>query len=171
MKTPPATATPRLAEGLLPALFLATLATALAGPSLWEAWRHDPYARGGDFAFAAWLLSLGLAYHQSPHKQAPRPGAWIALAALCCVFGTLTSTRAFHHLALAISLAAATPAKRLLWLLLPAALTWLPASSQILSRVLSGGLCGWERPAAALVLAALPLSLRRGKPPACPLQP
>ena len=166
MNKTPATARPRLAEGLLPALFLAALAAFLAFPSLWEAWRHDPYARGGDAAFAFWLGSLALAYRQSPDKQTPRAFGWIALAALCCVFGTLTSTRAFHHLAMAISLTAAIPGRRILWLLLPAALTWLPASSHLVSRLLSGGLCGWERPAAAFVLALLPLALRRGIRPA-----
>ncbi len=145
-------------KDLLPGLFLSILTAVLALPSLWDAWQNDLYAYGGFIAFLVWLSSLGMASFWRCHVRRDRSTFWIILAALLCMAGSMTSLRVCHHLALACALSGLARPPRQGWLAAAAALSWLPASGWLISRVSVGGLAGWERPTLAAMTAIIWLS-------------
>jgi hypothetical protein len=111
------------------------LPLAVLGLAAWQgaaglvaAWGNDLYARGAPWAFGLWLATAVLA---RPRGSESRPLVWVAVSLLCCVAASISGLQVMNHLALAIAV-------------------WLPASGWFISRWITGGLSGWERPLAAL---------------------
>ena len=121
-------------------------------PSLFAAWGNDLYARGAALGFALWLAILVLVVF----KQAPAAPstAWMLVALALCAAGSMGSLRVLQHLALAAAVAAFPGGFARGWIIVLAALAWLPASGWFLSHLKTGGLGVWERPLAALVVCA-----------------
>ena len=142
-------------KDLLPGLFLSILSAVLALPSLWDAWQNDRYATGGLIAFLIWLSSLVIASYWLRRVRGDRSTFWIILAALLCMAGSMTSLRVCHHLALACALSGLAVTTKHGWLAAAVALSWLPASGWLISRVFVGGLAGWERPTLAATIAII----------------
>lgn len=142
-------------DGFWACLFLAILSAALALPSLWHAWWHDPYSSGGFAAFVLWLAALGIAGHRLRRSSANHVLLWIVVAAFLCVVGSMTSLRICHHLAFAVALGALAVPAKCSGMFVLAGLSWMPATGWLISRFLVGGMAGWERPLMASSAAAL----------------
>lgn len=140
-------------EVLAAGFFLAGLSAFLALPSLRDAWRDDPYSKGGFPAFLVWLASLGIASFLMRHRRGQGGTSWIVITASLCAAGSIASLRVCHHLALASALCGLAVQARYGWLPAVAALSWLPASGWIVSRFSEGGISGWERPTASAAAA------------------
>lgn len=136
--------------GRLPSLGISVLAAYLSAPSLLEAWQHDGYSRGGLAAFGIWFLVLaGVRFlpNANSHRHAV---LWTVLAALCCAAGSMADLRVLYHLGLACALTGFAGFGSSGVMAVALAVAWMPATGWFLSRVFSGGLVGWERPAAVL---------------------
>jgi hypothetical protein len=139
-------------EGLLSGIFLSVLSAVLALESLWNAWWHDPYSAGGFLAFLIWLSLLGIASYRLGGQGNT---FCVVLSALLCIVGSITSLRVCHHLAFACALCGLAVPIKYGWLAAVAALSWLPATGWFVSRFFAGGLAGWERPTACIILASV----------------
>ena len=142
-------------EGQLAGIFLTVLSAVLALRSRWDAWWHDLYSAGGLVAFLIWLSSLGIVSYRFGRLGGQGNTFWLVLSALLCAIGSITSLRVCHHLALACALCGLAVPIRYGWLAAIAALSWLPASGWFISRLITGGLAGWERPAASIMVASV----------------
>ncbi|BCU79566.1 hypothetical protein [Luteolibacter sp. LG18] len=143
MKDSPITST---GSGFLPLAVLALVAWR-AVPGLVEAWRTDVYSRGGLVAAVIWMIP---ALYRIRGDQGRGTGfQWMLLALAFGVAGAVSSLWVFDHLSLAAAIGAIARPRRWQLAWAPAALSWLPAAGWFVSRVLKGGVAGWERPLVA----------------------
>jgi hypothetical protein len=130
------------------------LPLAVLGLAAWQgaaglvaAWGNDLYARGAPWAFGLWLATAVLA---RPRGSESRPLVWVAVSLLCCVAASISGLQVMNHLALAIAVPALLGFSLPGLAVIASAAVWLPASGWFISRWITGGLSGWERPLAAL---------------------
>lgn len=134
----------------MPSIAILLIAAYLSTPSLLEAWRHDGYSRGGPAAFGIWLSALA-GFRFLPRSNGRRhPVIWTVLAASCCAAGSMTDLRVVCHFGLACALTGIAGFGISGVMALALGLAWMPATGWFLSGAFTGGLVGWERPAAVL---------------------
>lgn len=138
-----------------PAVIMFLFSAWLALPSLWDAWNHDRYSRGGMWAFVIWLTTLLFLFYRGRGEKIMTSVFWLISAVLCCSLGGIFAVNLFYHMGLTLACVALfLPYLRSLCFL-PIALTWMPATGWLVSRVMAGGLVGWERPLTVLVLCGV----------------
>lgn len=144
---------PRRATAFAMPVAVVALASYHALPTLLAAWGSDLYSRGAPLGFALWLALVGvMVFKQTTPTQAST--VWMLVALGLCVGGAMGGLRILHHLALAASLVAFLGGFPRGLFAMIAAVSWLPASGWFLSHLKMGGLSGWERPLAALLLCS-----------------
>lgn len=138
-----------------PAAIMLAFSGWLAVPTLWFAWNHDRYSRGGMWAFGIWLLALIFLWYRGRAVRKPSTVLWLMGAVLCCSLGGIFSVNLLYHGGFCMAcLALLQPYVRSIFFVF-LALTWMPATGWLVSRVMAGGFVGWERPLTVLLLCGV----------------
>lgn len=145
-----------------PAAVMLLFSSWLAMPTLWFAWHHDRYSRGGLWAFGLWLMVLGYLLYRGRGEKSPTTSWWVLGAVACCSLGGIFSVNLFYHWGLAFSCVAFFQPYRRAIIYLPLAVAWMPATGWLASRAMAGGFLGWERPLTVLVMLGFVFLVGRG---------
>lgn len=135
-------------ERFFPWLVL-VIALVRALPDLIHAWGHDVYSKGGGVAAIVWCAAPVLVNVTGGRAQ--RDTIWWKLSLLAGMGGAMLSFHVLDHVALALALFSFSGSCPIWWFWRAAAAAWLPGCGWFLSRLVQGGLSGWERPTAALL--------------------